>query len=118
MAKPSLGRSAHTDTFTRDNLPPPELWPEISLKGFDYPETLNAGVELTDRMVGRGFGDHVASVSLGGKEKFVERSEKMIVARLIPRQPVTHGPCIHNGVVQNVIAISAADCGLVGELRA
>ena len=47
----SLGRTAHIDTFARDNLPPPEQWPEFLLDGFDYPEGLNAGVELTDRMV-------------------------------------------------------------------
>ena len=35
-----LGRSAHIDNFPRDNLPPPPLWPEIPLKGFDYPDTL------------------------------------------------------------------------------
>ena len=36
---PSLGRTAHTDTFTRDNLPPSQQWPEIPLTGFDYPES-------------------------------------------------------------------------------
>ena len=49
-----LGPTGHIDTFTRDRLPPPEEWPEIPLAGFDYPEWLNAGVELTDRMVGAG----------------------------------------------------------------
>jgi hypothetical protein len=43
-----LGPSAHIDTFTRDNLPPEEQWPNFLLDGFDYPEYLNAGVELTD----------------------------------------------------------------------
>lgn len=52
--------SAHTDTFTRDNLPPLDQWPDLLLDGFDYPERLNAGVELTDAMVGKGFGDHTA----------------------------------------------------------
>lgn len=49
-----LGPTGHEDTFTRDNLPPAELWPEIRLEGFDYPDWLNAGVELSDRMVERG----------------------------------------------------------------
>ena len=44
-----LGPSAHLDTFARDNLPPPDQWPDFLLDGFDYPEYLNAGVELTDR---------------------------------------------------------------------
>ena len=49
-----LGPSAHIDTYTRDNLPPADLWPELRLEGFDYPERLNVAVELTDRMVATG----------------------------------------------------------------
>ena len=71
----SLGRSAHTDTFARDNLPPPPQWPEISLAGFDYPETLNVGVELTDRMVARGFGDHTALIGNGRRRTYKELSD-------------------------------------------
>jgi 2-aminobenzoate-CoA ligase len=75
MTMPSLGRSAHTDTFTRDNLPPPPQWPEIPLAGFDYPETLNIGVELTDRMVAHGFGDHVALIGNGRRRTYKELSD-------------------------------------------
>src|SRR6516165_8699899 len=75
MALPPLGRSAHTDTFTRDNLPPAGEWPEIPLKGFVYPETLNAAVELTDRMVARGFGDHVALIGNGRRRTYKELSD-------------------------------------------
>src|SRR4051794_25521856 len=32
------------DTFARDRLPPPEAWPDLLL--LDYPERLNAAVEL------------------------------------------------------------------------
>ncbi len=60
-----LGPSGHQDTFTRDRLPAPQDWPEMKLAGFDYPEWLNAGVELTDRMVERGFGDHTALIGNG-----------------------------------------------------
>jgi 2-aminobenzoate-CoA ligase len=70
-----LGRSAHTDTFTRDNLPPQQLWPQISLNGFDYPEQLNAGVELTDRMVARGFGERVALIGDGRRRTYRELSD-------------------------------------------
>ena len=45
-----LGPSAHIDTFTRGNLPPADSWPEFLMEGFDYPERLNAAVELTDAM--------------------------------------------------------------------
>ena len=70
-----LGPSAHTDTFSRDNLPPSQLWPEIPLNGFDYPEYLNAAVELTDKMVARGFGDHVALIGNGRRRTYKELSD-------------------------------------------
>tara|TARA_R100000322_G_scaffold117349_13_gene75743 strand:+ start:718 stop:942 length:225 start_codon:yes stop_codon:yes gene_type:complete len=53
-----LGPSAHTDTFARENLPPEGSWPDLLLDGFDYPDTLNAGFELTDAMVDKGYGDN------------------------------------------------------------
>jgi 2-aminobenzoate-CoA ligase len=70
-----LGRSAHVDTFTRDRLPPPEQWPDLPLDGFDYPETLNAGVELTDAMVRRGFGDHTALIGNGRHRTYKELAD-------------------------------------------
>ncbi|MBL0371452.1 AMP-binding protein [Rhizobium sp. KVB221] len=70
-----LGPSAHTDTFARDNLPPPHQWPDILLDGFDYPERLNIGVELTDRQVERGFGDHVALIGNGRRRTYKELSD-------------------------------------------
>ena len=47
---PVLGPSAHADTFCRDNLPPPEQWPEFifDLPGLSYPAQLNAAAELLD----------------------------------------------------------------------
>jgi 2-aminobenzoate-CoA ligase len=52
-------RSAHTDTFARDNLPPLSEWPQLSftLPELQYPKRLNAGVELLDRMVSGGFAE-------------------------------------------------------------
>ena len=47
----------------------------FSLDGFDYPETLNAAVELTDRMVARGFGDHVALIGNGRRRTYKELSD-------------------------------------------
>ncbi|WP_329246681.1 AMP-binding protein [Actinoallomurus sp. NBC_01490] len=42
--------SAHRDTFTRDHLPPADLWPTIEFTTPDlrYPERLNAATELID----------------------------------------------------------------------
>ena len=42
-------RSAHVDTFARDNLPPRDLWPVMDMAGLDYPATLNCASELLDR---------------------------------------------------------------------
>ncbi|MBL4838607.1 MAG: AMP-binding protein [Kordiimonadaceae bacterium] len=72
-----LGPSAHTDTFTRDNLPPEASWPELKLDrpNFQYPDYVNVGVELTDRMVERGFGDHVALIGHGRKRTYKELSD-------------------------------------------
>lgn len=70
-----LGTSAHSDTFTRDNLPPEEQWPEFMLAGFDYPERLNVGVELTDAMVAKGFGDHIALIGNGRRRTYKELAD-------------------------------------------
>ena len=67
--------SAHVDTFSRDNLPPSDQWPDFLLDGFDYPDHLNAAVELTDRMVDQGFGDHVALIGNGRRRTYKELSD-------------------------------------------
>jgi 2-aminobenzoate-CoA ligase len=51
--------SAHVDTFTRDNLPRPDLWPAMAhdglpgAPGLRYPQRLNCAAELLDRTVAR-----------------------------------------------------------------
>ena len=70
-----LGPSGHQDTFARDNLPPFDQWPEIKLGDFQYPEWLNAGVELTDRMVEKGFGDHTALIGNGRRRTYKELAD-------------------------------------------
>ncbi len=70
-----LGPTAHVDTFARDNLPPPELWPEFRLDGFEYPEYLNAAEELTDVMVAKGFGDHIALIGNGRRRTYKELAD-------------------------------------------
>ena len=77
MANITLGPTAHVDTFTRDNLPPPDQWPELLLDRpeFQYPEYLNAGVELTDRMVERGFGDRIALIGNGRRRTYKELAD-------------------------------------------
>ena len=70
-----LGPTAHVDTFARDNLPPLDQWPDFRLDGFDYPEYLNAAVELTDRMVERGFGDRTALIGHGRRRTYKELAD-------------------------------------------
>ena len=70
----SLGPSGHVDDFTRRNLPPFHQWPELLLDRpeFQYPEYLNAAVELTDRLVEKGFGDHIALIGNGRQRTYKE----------------------------------------------
>jgi 2-aminobenzoate-CoA ligase len=70
-----LGPTAHVDTFARDNLPSFDEWPVLLLDGFDYPEHLNAAVELTDRLVEQGFGDHTALIGNGRRRTYKELSD-------------------------------------------
>jgi 2-aminobenzoate-CoA ligase len=74
---PALGPTAHVDTFTRDHLPPFDQWPDLLLDRpeFQYPEYLNVAVELTDRMVEKGFGDHVALIGNGRRRTYKELAD-------------------------------------------
>ncbi|KMW58257.1 Acyl-coenzyme A synthetase/AMP-(fatty) acid ligase [Candidatus Rhodobacter oscarellae] len=69
-----LRPSAHTDGFARDNLPPGDQWPDLPQR-FDYPDRLNAGVELTDAMVARGFGDRTALIGNGRRRTYKELTD-------------------------------------------
>lgn len=77
MADIKLGPSAHVDTFARDNLPPFDQWPELLFDRpeFQYPEYLNAAVELTDRNVERGFGDRTALIGNGRRRTYKELAD-------------------------------------------
>ncbi|TRW95059.1 AMP-binding protein [Paracoccus sp. M683] len=70
-----LGPSGHQDSFARDNLPAPADWPQIDLSGFDYPDWLNIGAELTDRMVDHGFGDRNALIGNGRARTYKELAD-------------------------------------------
>jgi 2-aminobenzoate-CoA ligase len=70
-----LGPSGHSDTFSRDNLPPQDLWPELDMRGFHYPEFFNIGVELTDRIVEKGMGDRTALIGNGRRRTYKELTD-------------------------------------------
>jgi 2-aminobenzoate-CoA ligase len=71
----TLLTSGHVDTFSRDNLPPKHQWPELNANQYAYPQQLNVAVELTDSMVERGFGDHVALIGNGRMRTYKELSD-------------------------------------------
>ena len=58
--------SGHVDSFARDNLPPPEEWPEILADhpAYSYPERLNCAAEFLDRWVEDGRGDEPCLLGL------------------------------------------------------
>lgn len=70
-----LGPSAHTDTYTRDNLPPADSWPTFLTENFNYPEHINVGSILTDAMVDKGFGDNVALIGNGRQRTYKELAD-------------------------------------------
>ena len=70
-----LGPTAHEDTFARDNLPPVYQRPDFLLDGFDYPEHLNAAVELTDAQVAAGHGDRTALIGNGRRRTYKELAD-------------------------------------------
>src|SRR3954454_20511678 len=73
----TLGPSGHVDDFTRRNLPPFQQWPELLLDRaeFQYPEYLNAAVEVTDRIVEKGLGDRVALIGNGRQRTYKELAD-------------------------------------------
>ena len=74
---PGLGPSGHVDDFARRNLPPPHQWPKLLLDRpeFQYPDYLNAAVELTDRIVEQGIGDRVALIGNGRQRTYKELTD-------------------------------------------
>ena len=64
-----MHRSAHQDTFARDNLPPLDQWPELvfDLPALRFPERMNCAHELLDRWVEQGQGDRACVIGGDGR---------------------------------------------------
>jgi 2-aminobenzoate-CoA ligase len=60
-----MNRSAHRDTFARDNLPARGEWPDFmfALPELNYPERMNCATELLDRWIGTGQGERPCLIS-------------------------------------------------------
>ncbi|MGH6877098.1 MAG: AMP-binding protein [Rhizomicrobium sp.] len=67
-------QTAHLDRFVIDRLPLPELLPEFRFDRpeFQYPERLNAGVELIGRAITQGWGARTALEFPGGRWSYDE----------------------------------------------
>ena len=74
---PTLGPSGHVDDFARRNLPPADQWPDLLLDRpeFQYPDHVNAAVELTDRIVEKGMGDRIALIGNGRQRTYKELAD-------------------------------------------
>jgi 2-aminobenzoate-CoA ligase len=74
---PQGAPTAHRDTFARDRLPPPELWPALpGIEALGYPARLNAAEPLLDGWVAAGQGDRTALLFDGGRWTYRELMER------------------------------------------
>ncbi|HEY1397347.1 benzoate-CoA ligase family protein [Roseateles sp.] len=64
-----MHRTAHLDTFARDNLPPQDQWPELvfDLPELQFPERMNCAWDLLDRWVDEGQGGRTAVIGGDGR---------------------------------------------------
>ena len=81
-----MAKSAHLDTFTRDNLPPIGEWPELDFEHLGYPEYLNCAAELITNAIAMVGPEKVAligpegSFSYGEIEKAVNKLSNFLLA--------------------------------------
>ncbi len=77
-----MSRSAHIDRFVTDNLPPKTDWPDLVFDRpeLQFPDRLNAAVELLDRAVSEGHGERPAI--LGQDVRWTYRELQQRVNRL------------------------------------
>ncbi len=71
--------SAHQDTFTRDNLPPPSQWPQFlfDLPELHYPDRMNCVTELLDRWIANGHGNHACVISPTESLSYAQFAERV-----------------------------------------
>ena len=82
-------KSAHADTFARDNLPPREQWPEFvfQLPELQYPERMNCATVLLDDMVRAGHGNRIAIRAPDGECSYFQlQAQANRMANLLVRE--------------------------------
>jgi 2-aminobenzoate-CoA ligase len=72
-------RTAHTDTFARDHLPPPEQWPDFlfNLPELQYPERMNCVATFVDDWVDSGHGDRECLISPTERLSYAALAERV-----------------------------------------
>lgn len=87
--------TAHIDRFVLDRLPPAALLPEFCFDRpeFRYPERINAGAELIDRAIARGWGARAAISFPGGRWSYddLARASNRIAAVLVEDYAIEPG---------------------------
>ena len=84
-----MSRTAHTDTFARDNLPPRDQWPEFNfdLPELQYPERMNCAAVLLDDMVRAGHGGRIAIRAPDGECTYAQlQAQANRLANLLVRE--------------------------------
>ncbi len=74
-----MAQSGHVDTFTRDNLPPRDQWPDFKfrLPELRYPDRLNCVTHWVDRWVEAGQGDRPCLLSPSETLTYAELNERV-----------------------------------------
>src|ERR1041385_3815569 len=74
-----MAESGHVDTFTRDNLPPRDQWPDFKfrLPELRYPERLNCVTHWVDRWVEAGQGDRPCLLSPAETLTYAQLNERV-----------------------------------------
>jgi 2-aminobenzoate-CoA ligase len=82
-------KSAHVDTFARDNLPPRKQWPEFrfDLPELQYPARMNCAGVLLDDMVKAGHGGRIAIRAPDGECTYLQlQAQANRMANLLVRE--------------------------------
>lgn len=82
-APKNLAPSAHQDHWSRQQLPPAEEWPVVRLEGvYEYPQQLNATVELLDKALREGHADRTALITPDGNGGWVHTTYAELAAQV------------------------------------
>lgn len=74
-----MTRSAHVDMFVQEHLPPADQWPEFIFETpeLQFPERLNAAVELLDQAVAEGHGPRQAIIGANTHWTYQQLQDKV-----------------------------------------